>query len=192
MYVICAVCGSTLMKKQRLFCSLSCSAKYSRDKRRAQWNWDDKFWRRIEKTDSCWFWLPSKHRKSYGAIRLQSGENELTHRASWILHYGEIPARLCVLHSCDNPPCVRPDHLFLGTIGDNNRDSATKGRWNGNRHGSTHGENHHNAKLSDASVIAIRVSLTTGNVTQSALARQYGVSQTHILRISRYESRRLR
>lgn len=86
------------------------------------------FWRRVHKTDKCWLWQGPLNRKGYGEAFYQ-GSNRLAHRVAWALTHGDMPT-LCVLHKCDNPICVRPDHLFLGTRADNNRDMATK-----NRHG---------------------------------------------------------
>lgn len=86
---------------------------------------------------------------------------------SWILSFGEIPAGLCVLHSCDNPPCVRPDHLFLGTDQINMADRDTKGR-------QCRGEPHHLARLTEADVIEIRQRLAKGE-GRASIARDYDV-----------------
>lgn len=100
--------------------------------------------------------------------------------------HGSVPDGLCVLHHCDNPPCVNVDHSFLGTIADNNRDRAAKGR-------SAHfpyraqidqaGEQNGNAKLTDAQVADIRAALVGARQrdgTQAELAEQYGVSRALI------------
>src|SRR6266550_5872844 len=75
--------------------------------------------------DQCWEWLGSRS-KGYGRITINCG-TELAHRISWIVHIGPIPAGLNVLHHCDNPCCVNPSHLFVGTQTDNNRDCSSKG-----------------------------------------------------------------
>jgi len=87
------------------------------------------FWARVNKSDGCWEWTGRKMYFGYGSIRLYRNAPQISsHRASWQIHFGEIPEGLCVLHRCDNPSCVRPDHLFLGTIQDNNMDAKQKGR----------------------------------------------------------------
>lgn len=80
---------------------------------------------RVKETDAgCWEW--QGHRKKFGHGSF--GRSGLAHRHSWKLFRGPTPNGLCVLHKCDNPPCVNPNHLFLGTIRDNNEDRSTKGR----------------------------------------------------------------
>ena len=85
-----------------------------------------RFWKHIEKTDTCWIWKLSCSKKGYGIFHNEFHAS--AHRFSYILHFGEIPEGLLVCHKCDNPPCIRPDHLFLGTDADNRRDAQQKGR----------------------------------------------------------------
>lgn len=99
------------------------------------------------------------------------------HRKVWILLYGEIPDGLDVLHHCDNPICVRPNHLFLGTNADNMHDKAAKGR-----------VRHSLAKLTPEQVLEIRAKAATATVSHSMLAREYGVEQTAISRIVRRDT----
>ena len=87
----------------------------------------ERFLDKIEKTSSCWNWLASKDRDGYGRIKI-SGRTFQAHRASWDIHNGSIPEGMSVLHHCDNPSCVNPFHLFLGTALDNVRDRDAKGR----------------------------------------------------------------
>ena len=88
---------------------------------------ESRFWQYVHKSNGCWTWIGWKQQQGYGLIA--SGRNALlAHRASWMIHFGTIPHGLLVCHRCDNPPCVRPDHLFLGTYKDNSMDSQRKGR----------------------------------------------------------------
>jgi hypothetical protein len=85
----------------------------------------------IDPDTGCWIWKASFTAKGYGRIEVES-QVVGAHRVSWELFKGPIPDELCVLHRCDNPPCVNPEHLFLGTVADNNKDMTEKGRrrWN--------------------------------------------------------------
>lgn len=91
-------------------------------------------WRRLKGPDDpenaeCWVWPGATNNRGYGSTK-QGGENYV-HRVAWIRTYGLIPDDLNVLHKCDNPPCFRPSHLFLGTQADNVADMVQKGRWHG-------------------------------------------------------------
>lgn len=95
-----------------------------------------RFWAKVDisERDGCWPWIGYvKPHTGYGQISLgRNGDPAAkAHRVAWELTNGPVPEGMCVLHRCDNRPCVRPDHLFLGTIGDNNRDRCTKGRCQG-------------------------------------------------------------
>lgn len=84
-----------------------------------------------EPNTGCYLWIKATDKNGYGVIK-RSGERLMikAHRLSWILSNGEIPDNLCVLHKCDTPQCVNPEHLFLGTPADNNIDKMNKGRCN--------------------------------------------------------------
>ena len=134
------------------------------------------FWARVRKSDGCWLWTGSSGPNRYGEVRL-NGRRMGAHRMAWILAYGAIPDGISVLHHCDNPPCVRPDHLFLGTDNDNIQDMIRKGR---NRPGS--GERHALHKLTDEKVARIRAIYAQGGVSQIELATEYGVDESVISR----------
>ena len=86
----------------------------------------------VERTEACWVWTRPTNNKSYGYISLRK-RKVLAHRLAYLVWIGPIPDGFCVLHRCDNPKCVRPDHLFVGTLKDNAVDMAQKGRVGGNR-----------------------------------------------------------
>lgn len=132
----------------------------------------DPFWDLVHATeDGCWEWMGVRNDAGYGQYR-----NEGAHRRAFQKFYRKYPGRLLVCHHCDNPPCVRPHHLFLGTIADNNRDRDTKGR-----HRAAFGEDHGNSRLSTDDIATIRARLTTGGKgTGSQLAREYGVTRANI------------
>jgi hypothetical protein len=88
----------------------------------------NRFWQSISMTlDGCWTWAKALTKAGYGVMRWD-GRTRTAHRISWEFHNGPIPIGLDVLHKCDNRPCVRPEHLFLGTHADNNHDMFAKGR----------------------------------------------------------------
>src|SRR5581483_3046477 len=91
----------------------------------------ERFWAKVLKTDGCWLWQGAPAGKGgYGQLRINGNEpkREQAHRISLRLAGIEIPVGMVVCHRCDNPPCVRPDHLFIGTYSDNMRDCYRKGR----------------------------------------------------------------
>lgn len=87
----------------------------------------DRFWRKVRKGRGCWEWISCKGEKGYGSFGV-GHKTKRAHRFSWEMSKGKIPDGMCVLHRCDNPRCVRPDHLFLGTPKDNTMDMIRKGR----------------------------------------------------------------
>ncbi len=112
-----------------------------------------RYWKKVVQGNpgECWGWSGSASTAGYGKLscgRKNEGEIHI-HRFSWIIHFGDIPDGLFVLHKCDNPICSNPDHLFLGTAKDNSDDMSSKQR-------NVTGEDHHNAKLTDDDVRMIR------------------------------------
>lgn len=133
-----------------------------------------RFWSKIRKTRGCWWWTASTNPSGYGQLRFGK-ELKSAHRISYELTNGKIPKGLFVLHKCDNPSCVRPDHLFLGTPADNMRDMINKHRGN-----KPFGENHYFAKISEKDVIEIKRKYSLGNISTRKLATQYNIGKSQI------------
>jgi Pectobacterium phage endonuclease len=133
-----------------------------------------RFWRFVQKTETCWLWTGGKHQFGYGAFARKRGHLVGAHCYSWELHFGPIPAGMFVLHNCpggnDNPACVNPAHLWLGTQKDNVADCAAKGR----RRGGTP------ARLTADQVRDIRARYAAGGVMQWELAAEFAVSRSLI------------
>lgn len=153
------------------YCSRTC---YSN---RASVPLAERFWNKVQKTESCWLWLGSSNRRGYGAIDVD-GVLLRSHRVSWELANGPIPDGLYVLHRCDNPSCVNPEHLFIGTQKENMQDCSRKGRKAG-----LAGNENPAAKLTAEDVHNIRKLHATG-VGGNQIAKMYPqVSLSAIFRI---------
>jgi len=172
--VVCSGCGSNYLaiagevtrRKNRMFCSRACYERNSYVEITAR------FWRNFESRDdpnACWIWKGPTVTAGYGKISY-FGKLIGAHRVSWLMSKGDIPKGMHVLHRCDNPPCVNPDHLFLGTNRDNIYDRNRKGRGG--------------KKLTNESAAHIKQLLEKGT-TQTAIARMMGVNQTLISAVDR-------
>lgn len=140
----------------------------------------DRFWAKVAKTDDCWEWTGTKNARGYGAISL-GGRDEgraLAHRLSYQLNVGPIADGLCVLHRCDNPGCVRPEHLYIGDRAANNAEMRSK-----RRH--AFGIRHKNTRLSDVDVLKIRERYASGDVDAQSLADAYGVARGYLYEVIR-------
>ena len=144
----------------------------------------DRFWSRVERKgpDDCWEWTGSRLPCGYGQIQTLSRVPARTHRLSWELANGPIPDGLHVLHKCDNPPCVNPSHLFLGTPKENSDDKIAKGRQGEPRR--PKGENNHESVLTDNGVRYLRAQVSSGR-SCADLARELGVSASAAVQASR-------
>jgi len=139
----------------------------------------ERFWQKVNKCgiDDCWEWTACKYANLlYGAI-LAEGKKKLAHRVSWELNNGEIPEGLCVLHKCDNPICVNPNHLFLGTHLDNSRDRDAKGR---HVACDQRGEKGPRSKLTNKEAHEIKILTKHGALTQWIIGDMYNVVQSRI------------
>jgi hypothetical protein len=179
----CEFCGTPFRAKQSeidkggaRFCSRACVGAQASA---AAGEIDDRFWARVNKNGStpahrselgaCWVWVGAHDRDGYGMFNPRGGTSEQrAHRWSWLLNVGSIPDGDHVLHRCDNPPCIRPEHLFTGTELDNARDKVAK-----DRH--AYGEHNANAKLTADNVVEMRRRYAEGGVSYRELAEEYGL-----------------
>lgn len=152
------------------------------------------FWSHVDKSGDCWLWTGARLPNGYGKFGM-AGHTYTAHRASWLLTHGELPKDRCVLHRCDVPDCVRPDHLFLGTLADNMADALSKNRLPAGdahylrrdptrvRRGEATGHN----RLTATHVQEIRQRHAAGERV-SALAAAYGVSMGAIYHVVRHRT----
>lgn len=137
----------------------------------------ERFWSYVAKGEGCWVWTGGRFTFGHGSFWLRK-KNLKASRIAFLLAHGRWP-NPCALHKCDNPACCNPDHLFEGTLADNNADAAAKGRARGGappwpRNGKT--------KLDPDRVLAIRKAFALG-ATKAALAREYGIGETAVRQV---------
>src|SRR5579863_5842596 len=141
-----------------------------------------RFFRKINIPDDpkkCWEWTGSK-RKGYGLIAINNTNIGVT-RLSFFIFHERDPFGLDICHTCDNPGCVNPNHLFTGTINENNQDKIRKGR-------GAKGESMNTAKLTWDQVNEMRTKKENGTGTLITLAKEYGVTRTHVWNICSYKT----
>ena len=136
---------------------------------------EERFWSyvRVMGEDECWPWLGGKAHGTYGAFALKRGEQVPAHRFSYCLYFGDFDPQKFVCHTCDNPSCVNPRHLFLGTCRDNLEDAVRKGRM-------AHGERNANTKLSVEDVRKIRELAGDPRRTLVSIARCFGLPKSTV------------
>lgn len=149
---------------------------------------EERFWPKVMKPlgwDQCWLWTASRNAKGYGRFKVTSYVSIVASRVAYALYYNRSPGSLLVCHHCDNPQCVNPTHLYLGTVKDNSDDKMRRGRWRGPP--DPKGENNGAAKLRAVDVEAIRGLINAG-LNNKAIAARYGVTHQLISRIRRGRS----
>lgn len=140
----------------------------------------ERFEAALEKTPGgCWEWKKYRNERGYGVMGV-GGTTRLAHRVMWELTHGPIPEGMLVCHSCDNPACCNPEHLWLGSNSQNVADMRAKGRARALK-----GTKNANAKLTADEVRAIRQRYAAGGISQQALADEYGLSQPAVGRVVR-------
>ena len=141
----------------------------------------ERFWSyvKVGRPDECWEWQGAGKPRGYGNFRLKSYTNATASRVAYAIANGEEPGQLLVLHSCDNPPCCNPAHLWLGTDLDNSNDKIAKGRF---RSGSQKGAENGNATLDEAKVIDIWRRIQEGQ-SNVRIAEAFNVTHSLISRI---------
>lgn len=175
-YDTCPICGEsfTVNDKRRadgrdVFCSKPC---FARGRYLIAKPLEERFWKHVQKTDGCWEWTGYKDSQGRGRVSLYSGHDMLATRAAWEMEHGPIPTDR-VLLPCQNPSCIRPDHMQLGTRSDANKRAYSTGR-------RSRGEKHGQSKLVEQQVREIRQRYAKDRVSQLTLAQEYGVSQNTI------------
>lgn len=176
--VKCIWCGvdhwvkpSVLARGSGEFCSKDCRNGYRKSD-------DVRFWRYVTVvTNSCWIWTGSVDKDGYGRIL----NNISAHRLSYEIHYGPIPEGLLIRHSCDNPPCVNPEHLSTGEAQDNSNDQKSRGR-------STYGSRNGRSVLTPSDVLAIRDRILQGESIRNISKDFSQVGYTTVAVVARGES----
>jgi hypothetical protein len=157
---------------------------------------EERFWAKVDKNGpivpgmqtSCWIWTGASDQNGYGSLRINNKTHK-AHRIGWKIQCGSAPIQF-VLHKCDNPPCIRIDHLFEGSNSDNQRDAFAKGRMNFQRQPELRprGEHHASAKLTAEAVAAIKRRYVFRKITQIQLATEFGCTRSNVSRILRGKS----
>ena len=148
----------------------------------------ERFWDKVSKSEGCWNWIASKYPCGYGAINIRR-KCFGAHRMSWLIHHGDIPDDCEVCHYCDDPSCVRPDHLYVATHAQNIKDMHSKGRgvYSPNFPPPPKGELNWKSRFKTEDILEMR-SLSERGVSQRNIAILFKTSHPVIGRIIRRES----
>lgn len=182
---VCRLChrGYPSRRDGAGFCSQSCALAYRRQRAADPIVQAAQFWRHVQRSDdsgACWVWQGATDRRGYGSVR-HGDHTDKAHRVAWVLAYGPLPDGAWVLHRCDNRPCCRPAHLFLGDAAANMQDMAAKRRqWLQQCPARVQGEGNRQAKLTDALVRTLRQRYATGMVRLRDLAQEYGLGRSTV------------
>lgn len=174
--IYCNVCGTAFHPKygrelESRYCSNACRYKPYADKGHIL---QARILASIDKDGNCWVWKGQRNKLGYGFLRIET-HHVRAHRASYMAFYGDIPEGMLICHKCDNPSCVNPDHLFVGTNSDNSRDMSMKGRaGNQGKPSILRGSRHPRSKLTIAQAREIKNSARP----VKELSQEYGVSKT--------------
>jgi hypothetical protein len=146
-------------------------------------NISERFWSKVNKTETCWLWTAGIFQQGgYGQFCIRRGFPARAHRISWIMSYGNIPDGMDILHDCDNPLCVNPSHLWVGTPKENIRDAVKRGRLLPKI-----GEKNGASVLTEAIVRAIRMD-AKNNMRPLELREKYKISSALLYTITHYIS----
>jgi len=152
----CEYCGKYCYKKYaKAFCSDKC-----------------RFMSYVKKTKKCWLWTGTKNRRGYGKFCFREKKTAIASRVSYILFKGDIPDNYLICHTCDNPSCVNPEHLWAGTTRDNAVDRISKKRFVGDEHPLS--------RLDAEKVIQMRKLANSGKYKQKVLAKMFGITAGHV------------
>lgn len=178
--VVCATCGKEFKVNRyraehhpRRHCSIACSGRALTT--------EERFWRFVDKSGECWVWTGARDRATYGRFNAD-GQTVFAHRYALSLHLGrDLATGAIAAHHCDNPPCVRPDHLFETTHAGNVADKIAKGR---DGRPDRRGERNGLARLSTADVLEIRRRAIAGE-SSPRIAKDFNIDYTHVWKIVR-------
>lgn len=188
LYIICDFCQEAFLRRnceQKIhekrqcrwsFCSKTCLNRFN--SRNLARNNENTFWNRVDKTPGlgpngdCWEWTGTLQGNGYGCFSYY-GKPIAAHRFVYLLVHKELPYKKLICHSCDNPACVNPKHLWAGTHADNNNDKARKGR-------NIKGSEVVKSKLTDGKVRFIRNLAKTGTYNQKQIAKLFGISSGNV------------
>jgi hypothetical protein len=172
----CVVCGKSYYlppshRKNSKSCSWECRSVLISGERT---DLSERFWAKVNKTDTCWLWTAGTTHSGYGSIRVK-GKALRAHRVAYEMLVGPIPEGAVLMHSCDTPACCNPAHLSIGSQRENIHDAIEKGR-------TCHREKHWNYKISPQDIMDIQAA-HIGGATGRAIAKHFSVSESLVSKI---------